>query len=61
MSVFNDPKYASRALMSLGMLLLGLSARFASQAQTILPIIGMYVGFVLFVRGVWLGWKYRLK
>lgn len=57
--MFNDPKRTSRALIALGGILLALCAKFGVGTETPLPIIGGYVGFVMLVRGLWLGWKYR--
>lgn len=59
MSVFNHPKQASRALIAVGSVLLGLCARFSQDAETVLPLIGAYIGFVMLIRGLWLGWKTR--
>ena len=55
----NDPKHASRALIAVGGTLLGLSARFVSQSSGPFWLIVMYVGFVMLIRGIYLGWKYR--
>lgn len=59
MSVFNDPKQGSKALIALGGTLMGVCARFAQDADTPLPLIGMYLGFVMLIRGLWLAWKTR--
>lgn len=57
MAVFSDPKRASRALIAFGTVLLGVSAKFAT--DSVLPVIAGYIGFVMLVRGIWLAWKYR--
>lgn len=59
MSVFRDPKQASKALIAFGGVLMGLCAKFANDAETPLPLIGAYIGFVMLIRGMWLAWKTR--
>jgi hypothetical protein len=59
MSLFDDPKRTSRVFIAFGGITLALCARLAPQAQTPLPLIGAYIGFVVLIRGLWLGWKSR--
>jgi hypothetical protein len=59
MSILNDPKHASRALIAIGGTIVGLCAKFGSQSAEPYWLIGMYVGFVMLIRGLWLAWKSR--